>query len=87
MPTNFFTNKTGNTLIEKFEAIFKHNPGIKNFDALVGYLRASGYFKVRGFLDNIERVRILVGINVDRQIQEAHSKGMEFFQNHDKTKE
>ncbi|MBS1736282.1 MAG: NgoFVII family restriction endonuclease, partial [Bacteroidetes bacterium] len=87
MPTNFFTNKTGNTLIEKFEAIFKHNSGIKNFDALVGYLRASGYFKVRGFLDNIDKVRILVGINVDRQIQEAHSKGIEFFQNHDKTKE
>ena len=87
MPTNFFTNKTGNTLIEKFEAIFKHNSGIKNFDALVGYLRASGYFKVRGFLDNIDKVRILVGINVDRQIQEAHSKGIEFFQNHDKTRE
>lgn len=87
MPTNFFTNKTGNTLIEKFEATFKHNPGIKNFDALVGYLRASGYFKVRAFLDNIEKVRILVGINADRQIQTAHAKGIEFFQNHEKTKE
>ncbi|UAY52136.1 helicase-related protein [Ferruginibacter albus] len=87
MPTNFFTNKTGNTLIEKFEAVFKHNPGIKNFDALVGYLRASGYFRLRESLGNVEKIRILVGINVDRQIQEAHSKGIEFFQNHDKTKE
>lgn len=87
MPTNFFTNKSGNTLIEKFEAVFKHNPGIKNFDTLVGYLRASGYFKLRESLEGVEKIRILVGINVDRQIQEAHSKGIEFVQNYDKTKE
>lgn len=64
MSTKFFTNRDGNSLLEKFEGVFTHVHGIQFFDALVGYFRASGYFKVRAFLDRVPRVRILVGINV-----------------------
>ena len=43
MSTRFFTNDGDNTLLKKFAGVFEHNPDIERFDALVGYLRASGY--------------------------------------------
>ncbi|MFN4298773.1 MAG: helicase-related protein [Thermaurantimonas sp.] len=86
MPTKFFTNSDDNTLIKKFEGIFTYNPNIHYFDALVGYLRASGYFRLRPFLEKVPKIRILVGINVDKLIEEAHRRGLDFFRNVEKTK-
>jgi superfamily II DNA/RNA helicase len=86
MPSKFFTNSDENTLIKKFEGIFTHNPSVKCFDALVGYFRASGYFKIRPFLENIPCIRILVGINVDKLIADAYKQGIQFFTNIEKTK-
>jgi len=68
MGTKFFTNQGQNTLLKKFEGIFKHTK-VNNFDALVGYLRASGYFKISKYLKKVPKVRILVGINVDHVIK------------------
>lgn len=76
--TNFFTNKNGNTLIKEFEGILQHNNHIKNLDAVVGFLRASGYFALRPLLDNINRVRILIGIDVDKYIIKAANSGQIF---------
>lgn len=87
MSTKIFTNTEENTLINKFEGVFTYNPNIQYFDALVGYFRASGYFRVRPFLDKVPKIRILVGINVDRLMSEAQREGLEFFKNHQKTKE
>lgn len=87
MSKKFFTNTDENTLINKFEGVFNDIPNIKNFDALVGYFRASGYFRVRPFLDKVPKIRILVGINVDKLLGDAQRDGLEFFKNHDKTKE
>ena len=86
MNTKFFTNKDENTLISKFEGVFKHNPTINCFDAVVGYLRASGYFKLRHFFTGIPKVRILVGINVDKYISEAQRSGMLFLPDEQQTK-
>lgn len=77
MSTKFFTNQSNNTLIKKFEGIFK-NTKVNNFDALVGYLRASGYFSIRKYLRKVPKVRILVGINVDNIIKKYHKVGLEF---------
>ena len=57
-PTNslFFTNRDGNTLMKQFEGFLSKNPQVKNIDAVVGFLRASGYFALRPFLDNINKV-------------------------------
>lgn len=87
MSTKFFTNREENTLINKFEGVFTYNPNIVCFDALVGYFRASGYFRIREFLNKVPKIRILVGINVDKLITKAHEGGMLFFANHDKTRE
>ena len=77
--SNFFTNKGGNTLINEFEGILRNNCHIKYLDAVVGFLRASGYFSLRPFLDNINKVRVLIGINVDKYIVQAAQQGKMFF--------
>ena len=76
--TKFFTNRDGNTLMKEFEGILAHNPTIKNLDAIVGFLRASGYFTLRTFLDGINKVRILIGIDVDKYIARAALSGTLF---------
>lgn len=87
MSTKFFTNREENTLIKKFEGVFTYNPNIQYFDALVGYFRASGYFRIRPFLDKVPNIRILVGINIDKMLADAHKSGLDFFSNYERTKE
>jgi superfamily II DNA/RNA helicase len=86
MSTKFFTNQGDNSLLKKFEGVFTHIDSIRHFDALVGYFRTSGYFKVRAFLDKIPRIRILVGINVDQLIKKYHDKGQLYLDNPEETK-
>ena len=76
--TKFFTNRDGNTLMKEFEGILSHNNSITNLDAVVGFLRASGYFTLRPFLNDIKKVRILIGIDVDKYIAKAARTGTLF---------
>ena len=76
--TNIFTNKGGNTLIREFEGILEHNQQIKYLDAVVGFFRASGYFSLRPFLNNINKARVLIGIDVDKYIELATRSGKLF---------
>ena len=80
MSSKFFTNEAENTLISKIEGIFKYRD-IHFFDALVGYFRASGYFRIRNFIENSDEIRILVGINIDNLISEANQQGLLFDSN------
>lgn len=86
MSTKFFTNTKENTLLNKLDRIFKYT-SVYAFDALVGYFRSSGYFRIRKFLKNVSKIRILVGINVDHLISEAARKGLEFNFNEELTRE
>lgn len=85
--SHFFTNRGGNTLMKEFEGILENNPQVKNLDAVVGFLRASGYFALRPFLDGISKVRILIGIDVDKYITCAYQKGMLFIGAEEEVKE
>ncbi len=60
----FFTNEPERDLYHRFAAIFKSNTQF--FDVLVGYFRASGFFRMYEALEDVEKIRILVGLNVDR---------------------
>jgi HKD family nuclease len=53
---------------------------------LVGYFRASGYFRIRPFLDKVPQIRILVGINVDKMLANAQKSGLEFFKQEERTR-
>ncbi|BDD04600.1 helicase-related protein [Aureibacter tunicatorum] len=85
MSKRFFTNNKQNSLIDKFQGIFDHQ-SIHQFDALVGYFRASGYFKLRKYLNKVPEIRILVGINVDELTAEANKKGLKYLENPERTK-
>jgi superfamily II DNA/RNA helicase len=87
MSTRFFTNFDDNTLLNKFKGIFENNKDIANFDALVGFLRASGYFSIRPFLQDVPNIRILVGINVDTIISDYHKQGLLFHPDSDRAVE
>src|SRR5258708_10861531 len=76
--SRFFTNHGDQTLLNKFQGVFESNSDIEWFDALVGFLRASGYFAIRPFLGNVPHIRILVGINVDGMMGDYHRRGLLF---------
>ena len=85
MQTKFFTNKEDNSLLKRFIGAFD-NMDVHQFDALVGYFRSSGYFKLRPYLQKVPKIRILVGINVDEIITKYHAQGLLFSKDAEKTR-
>ncbi len=59
----FFTNEPERDLYSRFATILKSNTQF--FDVLVGYFRTSGFFKMYPSLEEVEKIRILVGLNID----------------------
>ncbi len=60
----FFTNEPERDLYSRFSTILKSNTQF--FDILVGYFRTSGFFKMKDAMERVEKIRILVGLNVDK---------------------
>jgi len=77
MSSKFFTNQDTNTLENRLTDILTHYD-IKNLEFLIGYFRISGFKKIASLLKKIERVRILVGINVDKLTLDAKNRGKKF---------
>ena len=65
MSTKFFNNTPDNSLFEKFKGIAHNMLDFHTFQAVVGYFRSSGYFKLREEFEQVKKIQILVGINVD----------------------
>ncbi len=67
MPNNdlrFFTNEPERDLYSRFATILKSSTQF--FDILVGYFRTSGFFRMYPSLETVDKIRVLVGLNVDR---------------------
>ena len=83
----FFTNEEGQSLLSRFKATLKDT---QLFDVLVGYFRTSGFYQLYESLESVEKIRILVGLNVDREtydIMQYHEQlGMLDFESHQRTK-
>ena len=62
--SKFFTNEPEKDLYTRFTKILKANTQF--FDIIVGYFRTSGFFKMKEALEDVEKIRILIGLNVDR---------------------
>jgi superfamily II DNA or RNA helicase len=62
--TRFFTNEGGLTLLERFKATLRD---AKYFDVLVGYFRLSGFYQLCDSFEGIDKVRILVGLSLDKE--------------------
>ncbi|HHV39249.1 MAG TPA: helicase [Tepidimicrobium sp.] len=61
----FFTNEPERNLYDRFNKILRSHTQF--FDILVGYFRTSGFYMLYPAMKDIEKIRILVGINVDKK--------------------
>ncbi len=78
--TKFFNNDNGKTLFAKFEGIADGMAAnFHTFCAVSGYFRSSGWFKLREKLTQTQKIKILVGINIDDIFKGAQRKGMLFY--------
>lgn len=68
----FFTNEPERNLYDRFSKILNRNTQF--FDVLVGYFRASGFYLMQDALDKVEKTRILIGINTDKQIVDMYEE-------------
>jgi hypothetical protein len=60
----FVTNEPGNSLRDRFNALLTDDT--RFFDCLVGYFYISGFHKIYPALGNVDKIRILVGLQTDR---------------------
>jgi len=83
----FFTNEEGHTLLSRFKSTLKDT---QLFDVLVGYFRVSGFHQLYDALEPVEKIRILVGLNVDRDsyemMQYYEQNSTIDFESHQRTK-
>ena len=87
MSSKFFTNRNRNSLLKKFEGVFDSIHNLYAFHAVVGYFRASGYFRIREKLLKVPEVKILVGINVDKLSADAQRRGLLFHGDPNRTRD
>src|SRR5271169_6153469 len=85
----FLTNESGNSLRDRFGDLLGEDT--RYFDCLVGYFFISGFYKLYPALENVEKVRILVGLKTDRTayelLQRAREQGELSLKSHASTKE
>ena len=60
----FFTNEPGASLLDRFKRTLKD---VEFFDALVGYFQTSGFYQLYEDFEQINNIRILVGLGIDKQ--------------------
>ena len=71
----FLTNESGRTLRDRFGVLLRDDT--RYFDCLVGYFFISGFYKLHPFLEKVEKVRILVGLQTDRAAYDLIQKAKE----------
>lgn len=62
--TTFFTNEPWQTLLDRF--LHSLPKGTQFFDVLVWYFRSSGFLQLYKALESVDKVRILVWLNLDK---------------------
>jgi len=67
----FITNEEGKTLKDRFNILLND---ARFFDCIVGYFYLSGFHNIYKALENIEKIRILVGIATSEKIYELITK-------------
>ena len=77
----FFTNEPERDLYTRFNNILKNNTQF--FDMLVGYFRTSGFFTLFRAMNEVEKIRVLIGLNADAATHEivriSHKDAKEVF--------
>jgi superfamily II DNA/RNA helicase len=85
----FLTNESGMSLRDRFGDLLGEDT--RFFDCLVGYFFISGFYKLFPALENVEKIRILVGLKTDSTayelLQRAKEQGELTLKSHASTKE
>ncbi len=85
----FLTNEPGNSLRDRFGVLLDNDT--RYFDCLVGYFFISGFYRLYPVLENVEKIRILVGLRTDSTayglLQRAREQGELTLRSHASTKE
>jgi len=71
----FITNEPGKSLCDRLDVLLRDDTN--SFDCLVGYFFISGFYKLYPFLEKVENIRILVGLQTDRTAYELLNKARE----------
>ena len=71
----FLTNEPGKSLRDRFSVLLGKDT--RFFDCLVGYFFISGFYKLYPGLENVEKVRILIGLQTDRTAYELLERAKE----------
>ncbi len=74
--TTFFTNEKESSLLDRFKKTLQH---VDNFDVLVGYFRTSGFYLLQKELEQVKKIRILNGIDVDKKTFNAYQESQKTF--------
>lgn len=84
--TMFFTNEPGLKLEDRFKSTLVN---VETFDILVGYFRTSGFKALCNEFENIDKIRILIGLSTDKQTIDAYqkSKQLDFLESHTNAKD
>ena len=72
---SFITNEDGNKLNDRFKVLLEGYT--RSFDCLVGYFYLSGFYKIYPYLEKVDKVRILVGLQTDRATYSLHQQANE----------
>ena len=73
MSTKFFNNENGDTLFAKLKGIVGGmGVNFHTLQAVSGYFRSSGYFKLRNELKDTQKIQVLVGIDIDNVFRKDH---------------
>lgn len=76
---SFITNEGENTLENKISTLIKST---KQFDMLVGYFYATGFHHIVHLLNDVSKVRILVGMKIDKNLADEYHKASTLFDEH-----
>ncbi|MEO2068655.1 MAG: SNF2-related protein [Desulfurobacteriaceae bacterium] len=61
----FFTNEEGRKLIDRFKAVLRDT---RELDIIVGYFYLSGLYQLHEELEKVDKIRIIVGMQVGRGV-------------------
>ncbi len=84
----FFTNEPERNLYDRFNKILESNTQF--YDMIVGYFRTSGFYLMYPSMEHIEKIRVLVGLNVDYKtvqiLEKSREQQMQFELSHKEVK-
>lgn len=84
----FFTNEPERNLYDRFNKILQSNTQF--YDMIVGYFRTSGFYLMYPSMNEVEKIRVLVGLNVDGKtvqiIEKSKEEQMSYEMSHKKVK-